>query len=120
KRAYLAPLIATRLGLRGGFVAVSHVMVGLWSTEVQHALRMRTATFRSACPDNADAFAAWWRGEGPQAGTSSTFVLLDPIDRPRSRRWVGIEDALHGESRYRGYADALAASRVRPEPTSST
>jgi hypothetical protein len=109
KRAYLAAALADRLKLRRGFDSVTHVMVGLWSTEVQHVIRLRTATFRSACPDNPEAFAAWWRGDPPASGLTSTFILLDPIGRPRFRRWVDLEDALRAAPRYRGCVDALNA-----------
>jgi len=109
KRAYLAEGIAQRLRLRGGFASVTHVMVGLWSSEVQHVLRLRTATFRATCPDGAATFAEWWQGKPSTSGVRSTFVLLDPLNRTRSRRWVGLDDALKVEPRYRGYADALAA-----------
>jgi hypothetical protein len=84
-------------------------MVGLWSTEVQHVVRLRTATFRASCPDDPDAFAAWWRGDPPANGVTSTFILLDPIDRSRSRRWVSLDDGLRAAPRYRGYVDALGA-----------
>jgi hypothetical protein len=109
KRAYLAAALASRLKLRGGFASETHVMAGLWSGEVQHVVRIRTATFRSASPHDPEALAAWWHGDPPTVGATSTFVLLDPIDRPRSRRWVGLDDALRAAPRYRGYADTLGA-----------
>src|SRR5918992_4495904 len=36
KRAYLAGQLAERRGVRGGFAAVDHVVVALWSSEVLH------------------------------------------------------------------------------------
>src|SRR5262249_28743040 len=86
KRAYLAPAVADRLGLRHGFVSVTHVMVCLWSAEILHALRLRTASFRALCADDAGGFAAWWNGVPPTAGSSSSLVVLDPLERPRSRQ----------------------------------
>jgi transcriptional regulator with XRE-family HTH domain len=50
KRAYLAPVIAERLGLASGFRSVTHVMVGLWSAEVLHSLRIRPETFPLVVP----------------------------------------------------------------------
>lgn len=111
KRAYLAAAVADRVRLRRGFATVTHVMCGLWSAEVGHVLRLRTATFRAACPDADDAFEAWWRGEPPPAGVTSAFVLFDPHDRPRRRRCVGLDRALMADARYRGYGDAAAAAR---------
>jgi transcriptional regulator with XRE-family HTH domain len=111
KRAYLAAGVADRVHLRRGFATVTHVMCGLWSAEVTHVVRLRTATFRAACPDADDALEAWWRGDLPPAGVTSAFVLFDPLDRPRRRRWVGLDGALTAEARYRGYAEAAAAIR---------
>ena len=113
KRAYLASALAERLNLRGGFSSVTHALVGLWSGEVQHAVRLRIATFRATCPDDSMAFSAWWSGDPPATGTSSTFILLDPLDRPRSRRFVDLDDAPRATARYRGYADAAAAAGGR-------
>lgn len=115
KRAYLAPVIAERLGLRR-FSSITHVMVCLWSAEVLHALRMRAATFRSLCPDPASAFDEWWRGTPDASGTTATLVVLDPFASGRQRRWVDLEAALStARPRVRGYAEA--AERVRlPEP----
>jgi hypothetical protein len=111
KRAYLADAIAERIRLRGGFRSVTHVICALWSSEVQHALRLRTATFRALCPDPIAAFESWWRGEPPRDGITTTFVLFDPADRPRARRFVGFNDALRVDPRYRDYAAAAAAIR---------
>jgi len=112
KRAYLADAVGRRLGIRG-WASVSHVMVAIWSSEVLHAVRLRPATFRALCPDSAESFAAWWSGTAPQPGTTSSFVLFDPLPGVRSsrRRFVDLEAAMTVEPRYRGYADA--ASRLR-------
>jgi hypothetical protein len=40
---------------------------------------------------------------------TSTFILLDPVDRLRSRRWIGLDAAFRADPRYRGYADAVSA-----------
>jgi transcriptional regulator with XRE-family HTH domain len=113
KRAYLAPELAERLGIHGGFLSETHVVVALWSAEVVRTLRLRAATFRSTCPDALDPFAAWWSGEPVPAGRSSSLVLFDPVPGQRAsrRRWVGLDDGGKVEARYRGYADALAALR---------
>jgi transcriptional regulator with XRE-family HTH domain len=109
KRQYLADAVARRLGLRGGWQSVTHVMACLWSGEVQHLLRLRTATFRAICPDGPEAFGAWWDGEPPRTGVSNALVLFDPLERPRARRFVGLDAGLRVDARYRGYADAAAS-----------
>jgi transcriptional regulator with XRE-family HTH domain len=113
KRAYLAPELAARLRIPGGFVSETHVVVALWSAEVLHTLRLREATLRSTCPDPPDRFAAWWSGEPVPPGRSGSLVILDPVPgrRPSRRQWVGLEVASSIEPRYRGYADALAELR---------
>jgi len=108
KREYLADAVAKRVGMRGGWKSVTHVMACLWSGEVQHVLRLRVATFRAICPDPPDAFAAWWGGTPPQSGTANCLVLFDPKGRPRARRFVGLDDGLKADARYRGYAEAAA------------
>jgi hypothetical protein len=111
KRAYLAPQLAERLGIRGGFRTVTHVVVALWSAEVLHTLRLRHVSFRAACPDPAGEFGAWWEGNTPDPnGSKSTLMVFDPVEGRRStrRRWVGLEDVRTIDPRYRGYADALA------------
>jgi len=109
KRAYLAPVIAKRLGLAGRFRSVTHVMVGLWSSEVLHAIRLRPETFRSLCPAGPAAFDAWWLGGQPPAGTHSTLVLFDPTASGRRRSFASLAEALDGlRPRLRGYAEAVA------------
>jgi hypothetical protein len=83
-------------------------MVGLWSGEVLHTLRLRAASFRAVCPDDPAALIAWLEGGSPGPGVTSTFLLLDPQGAPRRRRWIGLDEALPAKPRYRGYADAAA------------
>ena len=107
KRAYLGTVLAERVGIRGGFRSETHVLVGLWSAEVLHALRLRQATFQSLCPDAIDSFDGWWRGRPPTTGRTSAFVLLDPFAAGRMRRYVDLETAIAASRpRVRDYAEA--------------
>jgi len=111
KRAYLATALADRLGVGpSGWRSVTHILAVLWSSEVIHALRLRSATFHAFCPDAPDDFAEWWTGDNPPEGSSSTLIVLDPgSDIGRARRWIGLEEAIaSARPRYRGYADAAA------------
>ena len=111
KRAYLATALGDRLGVGPrGWRTVSHVLAGLWSSEVLHALRLRSATFRALCPDPPDDLAEWWAGDNPRERSSSTMIVLDPgLDLGRARRWIGLDEAIaSARPRYRGYADAAA------------
>jgi transcriptional regulator with XRE-family HTH domain len=108
KRAYLPRALADRLGI-GGWRSETHVIVGLWSSEVLHLLRLRTHSFRSLCPDPASAFDAWWRGRPPTTGRVSTLVVLDPLATGRQRAFVSLDAALVVRPRYRGYPDAARA-----------
>jgi hypothetical protein len=119
KRQYLAAALADRLQIRRGFVSVTHVICALWSSEVLHTLRLRTATFRALCPDAPDAFASWWRGVPPAEESSTSFVLFDPMPEGRSRQWVDLDAALRVDPRYRSYADA-AARMPGARPASSS
>lgn len=113
KRAYLAPVIAARLGLADGFRSVTHVMVGLWSSEVIYALRLRPETFRSLCPAESEVFDAWWSGGVPSTGIHSAFVLFDPVATKRRRNFASLSEALNGlRPRVRGYAEAAALLRA--------
>lgn len=111
KRAYLAEDLTRRLELEGGWRSIDHVVVALWSAEVLHALRLRTETFRSACPDGPEGFVAWWSGSPPEPGVRASLVVFDPVTGMRSsrRRWIGLKDVRSVDARYRGYAEALAA-----------
>jgi transcriptional regulator with XRE-family HTH domain len=107
KRAYLGAVLAERLRIRGGFGSETHVLVGLWSDELLHTLRLRRATFRSVCPDAIDSFEAWWEGKVPSAGRTSAFVLLDPFAAGRMRLYVDLETATAAtRPRVRDYAEA--------------
>lgn len=106
KRAYLAPILAERLGI-SRWASVTHAMVALWSAEILHILRLRTETFRALCPDRLDAFTDWWAGTPPRAGTATTLVVLDPFPSARARPFVGLEDDLLVRPRVRGYAEAV-------------
>ena len=88
------------------------MIAALWSAEVLHVLRLRRATFRSTCPDPADAFAAWLVGRPPPSGRASTLVVLDPAAAGRQRRWIDIGECDRSRPRYRDYAIALAAIRA--------
>ena len=116
KRRDLPGVLADRWGMRGGFRSVTHVVAGLWSTEVLHVARIRSATFRAVCPDGIDDFEAWWSGSIPGPGDpTSTFILLDPLSVGGGRRrpFVELDVALDPSlrARYRGYADAAEALR---------
>ncbi|HUG48987.1 MAG TPA: helix-turn-helix transcriptional regulator [Candidatus Limnocylindria bacterium] len=114
KRAYLAPELARRYGVAGGFTSVDHVVVALWSAEVLHTLRLRLQTFKSLCPDEPDGFASWWAGGAhPEPGVRSTLVVFDPLEGQRRtrRRWIGLDQLDGADGRYRGYAHALEALR---------
>ena len=114
KRAYLAPDLAERLAIPGGFRTVTHVVAALWSSEVLHAVRLRRVSFAAVCPDSPDAFATWWDDARPAPGTSSVFILFDPIPGLRSsrRRWVGLDQLDRADPRYRGYAHAVDMLRA--------
>jgi hypothetical protein len=110
KRSYLALAIADRLGIRGGFKSVTHVMVALWSAEVLHALRLRTETFRAICPDPVDRFSDWWAGKPPEPGLHKTLVIFDPAPAsPRRPSYRGLEAIDSVRPRYAGYRDAVEA-----------
>jgi lambda repressor-like predicted transcriptional regulator len=112
KRQFLPGVIAERLGLRGGFATVTHVMAGLWSSEVIHTARIRAATFAAVCPHDGQPFEMWWQGTPPEPGRpTSSFILLDPIRAEGGHRmWFGgFGPAVR--PRYRGYADAAESLR---------
>ncbi len=83
--------------------------MAFWSAEVLHSLRLRPESFRSLCPDPSEAYGAWWAGQAPAAGVTSSFVLLDPLASGRQRVFVGLEEAIaSAKPRHRGYADAVS------------
>lgn len=113
KRSYLAATLADQLGIRR-FTSQTHVIAGLWSSEVIHRVRVRRATFTALCPDDRSRFDAWLTGRPPTEGVSSSFLLLDPFARGRQERWAGLERVLGGvRPRVRGYREA--AERLRSE-----
>lgn len=105
KRAYLGHALADRMGVRR-WKTETHVIAALWSSEVLHALRVRTNSFRALCPDSADAVTAWWTGERAPDGAVSTLIVLDPITQGRKRAFVSLNEAVGARPRYRGYFDA--------------
>jgi transcriptional regulator with XRE-family HTH domain len=111
KRAYLGRVIADRLGLRDGWLTETHVIAALWTSDVLHVLRLRTATFGAACADGIEPIEAWWSGAPPTSpGSTSSLVLLDPAPTVRPAFRI----AAVGPStrpRHRGYAEA--AERLR-------
>ena len=108
-------MIAERIGLRSGFRSVTHAIVALWSSELLHLVRLRQATFRAMCPAPIDGFVAWRTNAPNHAGTTSTFVLFDPVARPRSRPFGDFEAALRVDARYRAYADPVAGLRSKSQ-----
>ncbi len=108
KRAYLGRSLGERAGV-AAWASETHVIAALWSSEVLHAIRLRTESFRSICPNSTDSFASWWAGLAPSAGTAATLVVLDPLAAGRQRLFISLEDALIARPRYRGYSDAASA-----------
>lgn len=111
KRAYLGLAMAARAGI-DRWRTETHVLCALWSSEVLHALRLRTESFRALCPDEAAAFDEWWSGRRNVARSTSLLVVLDPIARGRQRQYVGLDEALAVRPRHRGYAAAAATLRT--------
>ena len=110
KRQYLARVLAERHASRGGFRSITHVLTIAWTAECLRVVRLREATIRALGPDTTEAFAAWWEGGRPRApGTTSTVILLDPVDRPRASAWVGLEDARTIRPRHADYVALLEA-----------
>lgn len=112
KRAYLGRALAERLNV-ATWSSETHVIAALWSSEVLHALRLRTESFRALCPDVTTSFDGWWSGATPSPGRTSQLVVLDPLASGRARPYLGLDAALVTRPRYRGYAD-LAARLDRP------
>lgn len=104
KRAYLGEELASRAGVRA-WVSETHIIVGLWSAEVLHVVRLRQQSFRALCPDDSSVFDRWWQGAPPVQGRAAAFVVLDPLTEGRARTHVGLEAALQARPRYRAYAE---------------
>jgi transcriptional regulator with XRE-family HTH domain len=120
KRAYLASVMADRLGLGAeGWRTVTHALVVLWSSEVLHVLRLRRATFAALCPSPVEPFGRWWSGEPLVNAVTSSLVIFDPAPDLSSRRvrLVGADRIATVGARYRGYADAAAALEGRGRRT---
>ena len=115
KRSYLASELAERLSIPGGrWRSESHIIAALWSAEMLHALRLRTQTFKAACPDPASSLRDhWWVGVPvAQRGRTSALVLIDPDPGiSEARRFADLDDLERIRPRYRGYADAAARLR---------
>jgi transcriptional regulator with XRE-family HTH domain len=107
KRAYLGEELAQRFGV-GRWSSETHMIAALWSSEVLHALRLRTESFRSLAPDPTAAFEQSWSGAPPNVGTTKTLIVLDPTATGRQTPWIPLDDALTSRPRYRGYGDAAA------------
>jgi len=113
KRQYLAKVVAGQLGVTR-FASQTHVMVGLWTAEVIHSVRLRSATFQAIGPDSRERLDAWLKGDPPADGTSSSMVLLDPFASGRQARIVSLKPVLAGaRPRLRGYREA--AERLRTD-----
>jgi transcriptional regulator with XRE-family HTH domain len=114
KRQYLARSLAERLNLGPrGWRSVTHVMACLWSAEVLHVLRLRSATFAALCPDPPDQLTAWLAGRAVAGGVTSALVVLDPLVAFGSRRRTiaPLVDVPRLDPRYRGYAEAAELLR---------
>jgi hypothetical protein len=109
----LPRILAERIGLHGGWRSVTNVMLGLWSSEVMHVVRLRSASFRAACADDFEPFLLWWDGHPPPSGETSSFGLFDPATGGSRRRLFADLATATGRTvpRYRGYGDA--ATRLR-------
>jgi transcriptional regulator with XRE-family HTH domain len=108
KRQYLAGSLTRQLGLPP-FDSETHVIVGLWSAEVIHTLRLRSATFGVLCPDTDERLHTWLSGVPPMTGSSSSLVLLDPFAKRVGQGIVALDRVLAGaRPRLRDYREAAA------------
>lgn len=111
KRAYLGPVLAERFGIRGGWRSETHVIAGLWSSEVLRVVRLREATFRAVCPASTEALEAWWVGdEANLTGVASSLALFDPGSSVRAA-YRFAAPSTSTRPRYRDYAGAAEALR---------
>jgi transcriptional regulator with XRE-family HTH domain len=106
KCRYLASVLAGQLGVPR-FTSQTHVMAGLWSSVVMHAVRLRPESFRAICPDGVAPLRAWLDGDPPVNGFVRTFVALDPLAAGRQRQMIDLATVLAGaRPRMRDYRDA--------------
>jgi transcriptional regulator with XRE-family HTH domain len=112
KRAYLADAIGARVGVRR-WASETHVIAGLWSTEVLRVVRRRRESFLALCPDDTGQLDRWWSGEPPTRGRASIMVALDPVTTGRARPYVGIDTALAAKPRHGSYGELAARLSVR-------
>lgn len=111
KCRYLASVVAGQLGVPR-FTSQTHVMAGLWSSVVLHAVRLRPESFRAMCPDGMAPLRAWLDGDPPVTGFVRTFVAFDPLAAGRQRHMIDLGTVLAGaRPRLRDYRDA--AERLR-------
>jgi hypothetical protein len=111
KRAYLPGVLAERIGVTR-FEQITHVMVALWSSEVLHAIRLHSASFRALCPDPLEVFESWWSGGLPgTAPAGSVLVVFDPFAAGQRHRPIGLDQALIARPRYHDYRQAAEALR---------
>jgi hypothetical protein len=111
KREYLGRALLDRAGVLR-WASETHVIAGLWSAEVLHAMRRRPETFRSLSPHAPDAFTSWWEGRPPARGKTATVIVLDPLATGRQRLWIGLDEALSkARPRHHGYSDVVSTLR---------
>jgi hypothetical protein len=117
KRAYLAESIGERLKV-ASCTSQTHVIAALWSSEVLHALRLRTDSFQALCPDGPEDFAGWWRGDPPSFANGSTLIVLDPLASGRQAPWIDLTQVATARPRHHGYADVAiqASGNIEPWP----
>ena len=108
KRAYFGDAFGERVGVRA-WRSQTHIIAALWSSEVLHAVRLRSSSFRALCPDPATAFETWWKGAPATPGSSASLIVLDPGTIGKQRELIDLESALTARPRYRGYSDAAAS-----------
>ena len=108
KRAYVGIALGRQLDIPS-WRSETHVMACVWSSEMLHALRLRTESFRTLCPDQAIGFSAWWSGNLPERrGKTSELIVLDPLAAGRQRAYVSLDEALPARPRHAGYAELAA------------
>jgi hypothetical protein len=113
KCRYMPGVIARRVGVKA-WASETHVLMGLWSSEVMHVVRARRATFQALCPDPMGGLLAWLDGRDPPPGETRCFAVLDPMASGRQRVVTDLDAVLRGVAPrvrdYREAADRLRAS----------